>query len=260
MRGYREDLAYIHDAGFRDYALGAAPGLKRMLQGHGIARGLVVDLGCGSGRWARELSRAGYDVLGIDQSPAMIRLARKVAPQARFQVGSLWNVALPPCAAVTCIGECLNYCFDARAGKRALSRLFRRIYHALAPGGILLCDFAGPDRRPGGKVATHISAGRDWVVMAASWARGPHGILRHIVTLRRVGQKVRRSEEVHNLRLFLAAEICDGLGRCGFRVGALKGYGRFRFPPGIHGVLAIKPGCPAPRLRTCGTAAIRAWV
>ena len=71
MPGYREDLAYVHDAGFRDYALNAAPGLLRMLRKNGVTEGLVVDLGCGSGRWAAELNRAGYRVLGVDQSAAM---------------------------------------------------------------------------------------------------------------------------------------------------------------------------------------------
>ncbi|HXX71504.1 MAG TPA: class I SAM-dependent methyltransferase [Candidatus Acidoferrum sp.] len=242
MHGYLEDLAYIHDAGFRDYACSAAPGLERILASHGIVRGLVVDLGCGSGRWAGELVRAGYDVLGIDQSPAMIRLARKVAPRARFQVGSLWSVRLPPCDAVTSIGECLNYCFDPRAGRRALSVLFKRVYRVLEPGGILLCDFAGPHRSPHRKLRQHISAGRDWAVMASTLASGPHSIVRHIATYRRVGNRYRRREEVHRLRLFLSAEICNQLRRSGFRVRTLNGYGRFRFPRGIQGVLGIKPG------------------
>jgi len=51
VRGYFEDLACIHDTGFRERALGAAPGLQQILVKYGIARGLVVDLGCGSGRW-----------------------------------------------------------------------------------------------------------------------------------------------------------------------------------------------------------------
>jgi SAM-dependent methyltransferase len=241
VHGYREDLAYIHDAGFRGYALGAAPGLKRILETHGITRGLVVDLGCGSGRWARALDCAGYDVLGIDQSPAMIRLAKKVAPHARFKVGSLWSVRLPPCDAVTSIGECLNYRFDSRGARQAVLDLFRRIYGALKPGGILVSDFAGPDRRPRGRARQHTSTGPNWVVVARTTAQGPL-LLRHIVTLRRVGRKFRRREELHRLRLFRATEICDRLRRCGFRVRALKGYGRFRFPPGIHGVLALKPG------------------
>src|SRR6266850_2749239 len=114
MQGYREDLAYIHDAGFRDYALNAAPGLLRILRKNGVTDGLVVDLGCGSGRWAAELNRAGYRVWGVDQSAAMIRLARKVAPDSEFKIASLLRASLPSCDAITSICECLNSCFDEK--------------------------------------------------------------------------------------------------------------------------------------------------
>ena len=77
MAGYSEDLAYIHDAGYGDFARGAAPALLGALRAHGITTGRVVDLGCGSGIWAALLLDAGYEVLGIDISPAMIRLAKK---------------------------------------------------------------------------------------------------------------------------------------------------------------------------------------
>lgn len=245
MRGYQQDLAYIHDAGFSDYALGAAPGLLRILRNHGVTHGLVVDLGCGSGRWARELNRAGYQVFGVDQSSAMVRLARKVASGSRFKVASLWNAALPSCDAITSIGECLNYCFDRKSNKRALFRLFERLHRALRPGGLFICDFAGPSRRPGRRGRKHRSAGRNWVVVATTTARGRRGIRRHIVAFRWVGRKWRRSEEIHDLQLYRIGEICEGLKGCGFRVRAVKGYGRFRFPRGIRGVVAMKPGSRA---------------
>lgn len=93
--GYGTDLAYVHDAGFSEYALGAAPGLLRLLRDGRVGSGLVTDLGCGSGRWARELNRAGYEVFGVDQSPAFIRMARRIAPGSTFAVGSLSSVELP---------------------------------------------------------------------------------------------------------------------------------------------------------------------
>jgi len=50
MRAYDEDLAYVHDVGFGDFARSVAPGVLEILRRSGITGGLVVDLGCGSGR------------------------------------------------------------------------------------------------------------------------------------------------------------------------------------------------------------------
>lgn len=123
MIGYKDDLAYIHDVGFGDFAKQAAPGLLKILRQRGIAKGLVVDLGCGSGIWAHGLMKAGYEVLGVDISAAMIRLARKRAPQARFVKKSFLKMRLPQCAAVTAIGECFNYLFDKNNNPKTLFRL-----------------------------------------------------------------------------------------------------------------------------------------
>src|SRR5579871_6782351 len=100
MAGYSEDLAYIHDAGYGDFARGAAPALLEALRARGIQAGLVLDLGCGSGIWAARLLEAGYDVVGIDLSESMIRLAKKKAPAAEFRTGSILSAEIPRCAAV----------------------------------------------------------------------------------------------------------------------------------------------------------------
>ena len=62
---YAEDLAYIHHAGFTDMAREAAPYLLKRLREAGIANGLVVDLGCGSGVWVAKLVAAGHRPIGI---------------------------------------------------------------------------------------------------------------------------------------------------------------------------------------------------
>src|SRR5215510_2480037 len=73
---YSADLAFVHDAGFGELAQRSAPDIVRILRARGIARGHVVELGCGSGITARHLTDRGYAVTGIDVSRAMIRLAR----------------------------------------------------------------------------------------------------------------------------------------------------------------------------------------
>lgn len=242
VRGYREDLAYVHDAGFRDYALKAAPGLLRILRRHRAAKGLIVDLGCGSGRWAAELNRSGYEVVGIDQSPSMIQLARRIAPASRFLVGSLLRAKLPPCDGITSIGECLNYCFDANNSRNALRRLFERVYAALRQGGVFVFDIAEPHRLPNEMPRKSWFEGRDWAVLVTVSGNRKQRILRReIVCYRKAGRLFRRSEENHTLRLYRTRDLLDDLARCGFNARAVKGYGRFRFPSGIAGIVAIKP-------------------
>ena len=240
MQGYRKDLAYIHDAGFSDYARAAAPGLLRILRKHGVADGLVVDLGCGSGRWARELNRAGNSVLGVDQSSDMIRMARRIAPRSKFQVASLLRVKLPACDAITSIGECLNYCFDKRNTREQIRRLFRRVYQALRPAGVFVFDIAEPARVPK-QPENKWMAGPDWAVLVRIKGDKKRSTLqRQIISFRKIGGIYRRSEEIHTLRLYQTTDLVKDLASCGFRARKLAGYGGFRFPPGIAGVLAIK--------------------
>ena len=47
------------------------------LVGRGILPGAeILDAGCGTGRYSRELARRGYIVLGVDLSPELMRLPR----------------------------------------------------------------------------------------------------------------------------------------------------------------------------------------
>ncbi|SPF39775.1 Methyltransferase family protein [Candidatus Sulfopaludibacter sp. SbA4] len=236
MPAYGEDLACIHDAGHSGFALGAAPGLLRILRQHGVRGGLVTDLGCGSGRWARELNRAGFEVFGVDRSPSLVRMARRIAAQSRFAVGSLWQAPIPASDAVTSIGECLNY---LPAGPP--ERLFKRVFHALRPGGVFVFDVAGPSRIPANGPRKSWNAGRDWAVLVETEGdRNRTTLTRRIVSFRRIGNRYRRSEEVHRLRLYHPEALLESLRQIGFHAERLKSYGRFPLSEGITGVMAVK--------------------
>jgi SAM-dependent methyltransferase len=202
MDYYKEDLAYTHDAGHHDFALGSAPGLLAMLRRNGVHNGLVVDLGCGSGLWARELTRSGYDVLGVDISASMIRLARRKAPEAEFLNASFLRVKLPPCAAVTCIGECVNYSFDPNS-KRQLPGLFGHIYESLRSGSVFVFDFLEPRQIFNRNSRRNWREGKDWAVLVEVEEEKKRNLLqRRITTFRQIGKLYRRSEEVHCLRVY----------------------------------------------------------
>lgn len=237
---YDADLAFVHNAGFGGFAERSAPGLLRILAQAGVRNGLVVDLGCGSGIWAQRLVEGGYDVLGVDVSPAMIRLARKRAPGARFQVGSFVDVQVPRCRAVTALGEVLSYRFDDRYDSKSLERTCRRVYDALEAGGLLIFDLVeiGLDVRP-----PSFREGDGWACLFRSEVDPPkQRLTRHIVTFRKVGNTYRRREETHRVQLYAARDVAAMLRAIGFRVRQVRRYGDHPLLDGRVGFIARKPG------------------
>jgi SAM-dependent methyltransferase len=239
---YQEDLAFIHDVGYGDFARTAAPGLLDIFARHKIRDGLVVDLGCGSGLWAEQLIKHGYDVLGIDISEAMIRLARRRAPQAEFRVASLFQADIPLCRAVTSLGECISYLFDTANDHRALTRLFRRIYTQLAPGGVFIFDVMEPGELGGATTARSFAEGDGWMTVVEKHEdRQQQTLTRRITTFRKVGDLYRRADELHRVRLYDAAAMTAALRRIGFRVRATRRYGDYALLKARVAFIARKP-------------------
>ena len=227
---YRDDLAYVHHVGFGGFAREASTGLLRLLHGAGIRRGTLVDLGCGSGVWAREAGRRGFDVVGVDASPAMIRLARRVAPRARFRCASLYDFDIPACDVVTAIGEGLNYVAGEGHRLPELDRLFRRIAVALRPDGLFIFDVM----LRGGAAMNYRDwrAGGDWAVLVEVTEESAHdGLTRSITTFRRVKGSWRRAEETHRIRLYSRVGIERSLRAAGFAVRTARGYGGLALAP-----------------------------
>ena len=198
---YRTDLAWIHHTGFSEFATLASRGIL-----------------------ARALTDAGYAVLGIDASPAMIELARVTAPAANFEIASFDEATLPPCAAITATGEVLNY------GTLARVRAF--IHHAaqaLMPGGLLLFDIAEQGSYP-----SHDErrvGGDDWSVITLKDSDGLR-LTRRVLTFRQIDGVTRRDEETHVLELYEREELLAILRESGFRVRVRRSYGSYRLPKG----------------------------
>ena len=237
---YQNDLAYIHDTGFGGFARGSAPGLLSLFRHNGITDGLVVDLGCGSGIWARALADSGYEAIGVDISPAMIELARQRVPEATFHVESFVEFQLPTCRAVTALGEVFNYLFDPKNSLRTLQRVCQRVFDALTPKGLLVFDVAEPGRCQG--ITQRFMEGEDWACLVEfkqDVAR--QQLIRRIVSFRKDGGTYRRHEETHRQQLYPGTKIADMLREIGFRVRLRRHYGNHRLSPGVIALVARKP-------------------
>ena len=56
----------------------------------------LLDVGCGTGRWSRFFAQQGYDVTGVDLSPAMIAVAKaRQAPHCRFELADAVSLPFP---------------------------------------------------------------------------------------------------------------------------------------------------------------------
>jgi SAM-dependent methyltransferase len=237
---YATDLAYIHDQGFTAFARGAAPGILQHLHEAGVRDGRIVDLGCGSGIWARELANTGFQVVGLDISAAMIEIARQRVPEGEFHVGSFLHFRMPPCRAVTALGEVFNYLFDAENSLQSLHELFRTIFGALTPGGLLIFDVAEPGRCAGQKQA--FKEGDDWTCLVEfQHDDSPKRLTRRIVTFRRCGDVYRRHQETHRQQLFDESDITGLLERVGFQATALRSYGQYQLESKRVAFVARKP-------------------
>jgi SAM-dependent methyltransferase len=211
-RFYGRDLARLHQKRYEAFTLRAAPVLLRILRKHGIRSGRVVDLACGPGGWVRMLRREGYDVVGVDISPEMIRLARAAAPSAKFVCGSMTRVKLPPCDAVTALGEAFNYLLRPSA----VRRVFRQVADTLRPGGVFVFDFLEPATR--GKSFTRIhSIGESGLRLDSRVTEYPARrlVVREIGVFR--GQQP-LTREVHRQRAYAGSELTAWLRSMGFRV------------------------------------------
>jgi 2-polyprenyl-3-methyl-5-hydroxy-6-metoxy-1,4-benzoquinol methylase len=92
----------------------------------------VLELGCGSGYFTRELARSGADIAAIDVSPELLEIARAncSAPNVRYEIQNACALSYPDAV------------FDLVVGSSVLHHLeieeaLREIYRVLKPGGAI---------------------------------------------------------------------------------------------------------------------------
>ncbi len=102
-------------------------------------KGRVCDIGCGPGHVGRYLADRGVEVFGIDLSPGMVALARRLSPAIDFEQGDLRALRLPDASLAGIVAFYSIIHLERPAAVRALAEMAR----VLVPGGALLLAFHG---------------------------------------------------------------------------------------------------------------------
>ncbi len=105
---------------FRDFLRKAALGPVRE----------VLHLGCGAGHVDSQLKRS-VRITGVDLSPAMLRLARRLNPEVAYHRGDMRTADLGRTFDGALISDAVSYMLTTRD----LTRAFRTAYRHLRPGG-----------------------------------------------------------------------------------------------------------------------------
>jgi ubiquinone/menaquinone biosynthesis C-methylase UbiE len=146
QRDWYRDIATSYDAIAELYAADYADELSRkpfdrellaqfaelICQG-----GRVCDMGCGPGHLARHLAELGLDAMGVDVSPAMLEVARRLNPNLRFEHSDMLRLPFPDgnFAGIAAFYSIIH--IERLRVTDALGELFR----VLQSGGHLLLSF-----------------------------------------------------------------------------------------------------------------------
>ncbi|MBQ9989796.1 MAG: class I SAM-dependent methyltransferase [Lachnospiraceae bacterium] len=107
-----------------------------------VEKGLVLDLGCGTGTLTELLAKAGYDMIGVDHSEAMLNVAMEKRSRSGTDILYLLQdmrefELYGTVAAVVSVCDCINYLLE----EEEVTETFRLVNNYLDPGGLFVFDF-----------------------------------------------------------------------------------------------------------------------
>jgi len=104
----------------------------------------ILDIGCGPGRDAAYFSEKGFEVVGIDLSEELLKIARKNSPNLEFYIQDMRNLGFEP-DSFDGIWACSSFMHAPYKDARSTLRGFNRI---LKPDGLMfLCVLEGEGER-----------------------------------------------------------------------------------------------------------------
>lgn len=135
-------LASIYESfEFDGFSRKMIPYILKILRKRSLKGMKVLDLACGTGTAAIEMSKLGAEVIGIDGSSKMLKYARRKAGKSHrkitFSQQELTEFnATGEFDLITCLFDSLNHIIE----KDQLQQVFGRVYSKLKPKGRFIFD------------------------------------------------------------------------------------------------------------------------
>ena len=110
-----------------------------ILKENEITEGLLLELGCGTGKLMSLLGAAGFDMIGVDNSVDMLQIAKeKTSKEFLYLLQDMREFELyGTVKAVVSVCDSVNYITE----KEDLKEVFRLVNNYLDPEGLFIFDF-----------------------------------------------------------------------------------------------------------------------
>ncbi|MBK8026414.1 MAG: class I SAM-dependent methyltransferase [Chloroflexi bacterium] len=214
---------YYDSLGMSEFATRIAPQIVHFAHGLDWIGRRVVDFGCGTGASTAWFASQGFNVVGVDRSPAMLEVARASIDSAglalEWQLGGI--EALDSLREIDLV-VALDVANELNS-VRDLEQLFRSVAQSLSAGKLFIFDLHTLEGLAADDDATHLIRDDDqltaFVVTQFDHERQTRlDDLRVFVAAGQGWQRLRMVESRHGFPVQVVSAL---LGRAGFHVAAL---------------------------------------
>ena len=194
-----------------------------LLKEHGVEKGLVLDLGCGTGKLTRMLAGRGYDMIGVDCSGEMLELAAQQNEDGRIlylQQDMREFELYGTVRAIVSICDSMNYLMEYEE----LVQVLRLANNYLDPGGIFIFDMNTPYKyREVLGEQTIAENGEEGSFIWENYFDEEQGINEYDLTLfiREEDGRYQKYEETHFQRAYDQQTIKKAIEEAGLKLAAI---------------------------------------
>src|SRR5262249_29203749 len=100
----------------------------KMASGHLLPGMSVLEVGCGTGYFTRELARFGADIVAIDVSPELLEIAKAncSAPNVRYEIQNAYELSYSDALFDSVVGSSVLHHLESKAALCEIYRVLKR--------------------------------------------------------------------------------------------------------------------------------------
>jgi SAM-dependent methyltransferase len=136
MKAY-EKLAFFYQKDWGKFSIEYIKLLKHIFDKNKFQPKTILDIACGTGDLLGELHKEGFEVVGSDLSPEMIKVAKTKNPTIEFYINDMSKIDLQKSFdVIICPFDSINYLLE----DEMLDDTFKKVYKHLTDKGFFVFD------------------------------------------------------------------------------------------------------------------------